>query len=105
MKEITLGGYVARHDRAPAFEGTDGRAYSVEAWADPVPDERGRYGAAILFIRWSEDGTAPDGHHESDWLAWGGSPEEAVARLDSLSLYDIKAMLDERLAAGRPEGF
>mgnify|MGYP001232490845 CR=1 FL=1 len=105
MKDLTLGGYIAQHDRAPSFTGSDGRAYSVALWVDDDPDPRGRHGGALLFIRWSPDGAAPDGHRETDWLVRGGSPDETRERLGALSLYDVKAMLDEVIAADRPEEF
>lgn len=103
MSEVTLGGYMALHDRAPAFAGVDGRAYSVAPWVDDLPDARGRYAGALLFVRWGPDGATPDGHHETDWLVWGTTADDAQARLALLSLYDIKAMLDELITAGRPE--
>ncbi len=105
MSEATLGGYMALHDRAPAFAGVDGRAYSVALWVDDDPDARGRFAGALLFVRWDPAGDAPDGHHETDWLVWGTSPDDARQRLGALSLYDVKAMLDECIAAGRPEEF
>jgi len=100
--EITLGGYLTKHERAPAFGGSDGEAYSVAIWVDEAPDERGRYGAALLFVRWSAGGDRPIGTVESPALAWGRSAEEAEARLKLLSLYDVKAALDAAIAA-RPE--
>ncbi len=103
MKEVTLGGYMALHDRAPAFTGADGRAYSVAPWVDEHPDERGRWPGALLFIRWSPGGDEPDGHLETDWLVHGADPGDARERLGAYSLYDVKAMLDECIAAGRPE--
>lgn len=98
MSEFTLGGYMRKHDRAAAFGGSDGQAYSVAIYVDEEPDVRGRYGAALLFVRWSESGDRPVGHLESDTLAWGRTPEEAEARLEALSLYDVKAALDEAIA-------
>lgn len=105
MSEVTLGGYQARHDRAPSFTGLDGRAYSVAMWVEDDPDSRGRHSGALLFIRWSPDGAAPDGHLETDWLVRGSSPDDARQRLGALSLYDVKAMLDELVATDRPGDF
>ncbi len=105
MKDVTLGGYQARHDRAPSFTGLDGRAYSVAMWVEDDPDPRGRHAGALLFIRWAPDGSAPDGHLETDWLVRGSSPDDARERLGALSLYDVKAMLDEMVAAARTEEF
>lgn len=103
MTEFTLGGYMAAHDRAAAFSGSDGRAYSVALLVDDEPDERGRFGGALLFVRWTPGGDAPDGHLESDYLLWGATPDDARTRLGALSLYDVKSQLDELIAVGRPE--
>jgi hypothetical protein len=105
MSEVTLGGYMAKHARSAAFGGSDGRAYSVGIWIDDSKDERGRYGAALVFVRWDKGGEKPDGHVETDYLAWGSTPEEAEERLKALSLFDVKAALDEGIAAQPPEGW
>jgi hypothetical protein len=96
--EATLGGYMAQHGRAAAFGGSDGHAYSVGLYVDDEPDARSRYGAALLFVRWDAAGAAPVGHVETEFLAWGRSPTEAEERLKALSLYDVKAALDEAIA-------
>jgi hypothetical protein len=96
--EATLGGYMAQHGRAAAFGGNDGHAYSVGLYVDDNPDERGRYGAALLFVRWDAAGAAPVGHVETDFLAWGRTAAQAEERLKALSLYDVKAALDEAIA-------
>ncbi|HEX5385623.1 MAG TPA: hypothetical protein VFW66_02865 [Gemmatimonadales bacterium] len=98
MSEFTLGGYMAKHDRAAAFGGSDGHAYSAAIYVDEEPDARGRFGAALLFVRWSAAGDRPVGHVESPVLAWGKTPAEADERLRALSLYDVKAALDEAIA-------
>lgn len=105
MSEVTLGGYMAKHARAAAFGGSDGRAYSVGIWVDESADERGRYGAALVFVRWDPAGEKADGHVETDYLAWGATPDEAVERLKALSLFDVKAALDEGIAARPAEGW
>jgi hypothetical protein len=96
--EATLGGYMAQHGRAAAFGGSDGHAYSVGLYVDDEPDARGRYGAALLFVRWDAAGAAPVGHVETEFLAWGRTPTEAEERLKALSLYDVKAALDDAIA-------
>lgn len=88
-----------KHERAAAFGGSDGAAYSVAIYVEDEPDTRGLYGAALLFVRWSPAGDRPVGHLESETLAWGKTPDEAEARLQSLSLYDVKAALDEAIAS------
>jgi hypothetical protein len=86
-----------KHDRAAAFSGSDGQPYSVAIYVEDEPDPRGLYGAALLFVRWSASGDRPVGHLESETLVWGRTPEEASARLEVLSLYDVKAALDEAI--------
>jgi hypothetical protein len=98
VSDFTLGGYMQKHQRAAAFGGSDGAAYSVAIYVEDEPDVRGLYGAALLFIRWSPAGDRPVGHVESETLAWGKTPEEAQSRLEGLSLYDVKAALDEAIA-------
>ena len=87
-----------KHERAAAFGGSDGQAYSVAIYVEEEPDIRGLYGAALLFVRWSPAGDRPSGHLESETLAWGKTPAEAQSRLESLSLYDVKAALEEAIA-------
>ena len=82
------------HERAPAFTGSDGQAYSVGTFVDEAPDLHGRYGAALLFVRWSGAGDRPVGHVETDYLSWGATPAEALAPLLALSLEAVKQQLD-----------
>lgn len=103
MSELTLGGYMAKHDRAAAFGGSDGQAYSVAIYVDEEPDVRGLYGAALLFVRWSAAGDRPVGHVETETLVWGRSVAEAAERLEALSLYDVKAALDDAIARAPAE--
>jgi hypothetical protein len=103
MSELTLGGYMEKHERAAAFGGSDGQAYSVAIFVEDEPDDRDRFGAALLFVRWSPAGDRPIGHVETETLAWGRTREEAADRLRSLSLYDVKAALDEAIARTPPE--
>jgi hypothetical protein len=104
MQEVTLGGYMAKHERAAAFAGNDGQPYSVGLFVEDEPDASGRYAASLLFVRWSQSGERPLGHVETGVLAWGRTPEEAESRLLALSLYDVKAALDEAIAAA-PEAW
>jgi hypothetical protein len=94
----TLAGYVAAHGRAPAFEGADGRPYSVGVISDDDPGPDGRFGAALLFVRWS-DAQKPEGHLETGYLAWAASPEEAEERVGRMTLAEVKRALDAAIAA------
>lgn len=96
MDDTTLGGYQHVHGRPPAFGGPDGQAYSVAAFAGDA-EEKGRYGAALLFVRWGE-GERPVGHLETDYLAFGSTPDEALAPLQALTLEQVKAHLDRCVA-------
>ena len=95
----TLGGYRQVHQRAPAFGGPDGLAYTVATFVDDTPDALGRFGAALLFLRWSTGADHPAGHLETDYLAFGPTPEEAEAPLLTLTLAEVKAHLDRCVAA------
>ncbi len=87
-----------KHERAAAFGGSDGQAYSVAIYVEDDPDPRGLFGASLLFVRWSPGGERPVGHVETEPLAWGRTAAEASDRLKALSLYDVKAALDEAIA-------
>ena len=103
LSDDTLGGYQRLHGRPPAFGGADGRGYSVSTFVDPEPDASGRYGAALLFVAWAEGSDKPVGHLETDYLAFGETPEEAVEPLLVLTLHEVKAQLD-RCVAQRAQG-
>jgi hypothetical protein len=81
------------HGRPPAFGAADGQAYSVATFADDAPDAHG-YGAALMFVRWGNS-DRPVGHLETDYLAFGATPEEALAPLLALTLEQVKAHLDQ----------
>lgn len=95
----TLGGYLRDHQRPPAFGGPDGRAYSVGVMVDDAADGDGRFGGALVFVRWSEAGDAPDGHVETPYLVRAETRMAVRRELHALSLRDVKARLDEAVAA------
>jgi hypothetical protein len=96
----TLGGYMAVHDRPAAFAGADGFSYSVEILTDDTGEAGRRVGAYLLFVRWARIGAAsPAGHVESEFLAYGATPEEAVRAAGALSLNAVKQVLDRLIAA------
>ncbi|HUL49743.1 MAG TPA: hypothetical protein VLT79_07020 [Gemmatimonadales bacterium] len=102
MKDSTLGGYQRVHERAPAFGGSDGQSYSVAPFVDDVPDAQGRFGAALLFVRWSPSGDRPVGHLETEYLAYGETPDRALAPVLALSLQELKTHLDRLIAMREP---
>jgi hypothetical protein len=97
--EDTLGGYQAIHGRPPAFEGSDGRSYSAGIFSEDAPGPDGRYGAAVIFVRWSLS-NEPDGHLETAFLAHDTDPSRAEQAIGRMTLLDTKRHLDE-LIAGR----
>lgn len=99
--DSTLGGYLEIHRRPPAFEGSDGEAYSAAVFVDEEPDEGGRFGAAVLFVRWSHGGERPVGHLESPYLVHGSTPAEADALLRDLTLHELKRQLDLAIAQSK----
>lgn len=86
------------HQRPPAFGGSDGAAYSVSTLVDDDPDPAGRFGAALLFIRWSEGGDHAVGHLETDYLAFASTPDAARDPLLGLTLQEVKEHLDRCIA-------
>lgn len=95
----TIGGYMRVHARPAAFEGSDGLSYSVAIEADATGEAGRPYGAFFLFLRWRRVGEqGVEGHVESDFLAWGETPEAAREALGSWSLTDVRALLEARLA-------
>jgi len=97
----TLGGYLRDHNRPPAFGGPDGRAYSVGLMVDEQPGPDGHFGGALLFVRWTEGGDAPDGHVETGYLVHAESRLHVRRALNALSLHEVKDRLDEAVAARR----
>jgi hypothetical protein len=98
VDDTTLGGYQQVHGRPPAFGAADGQAYSVDTFADDATGD-GRYGAALLFVRWGD--SSPVGHLETDYLAFGSTPDEALASVLALTLEQVKAHLDQCVARAR----
>lgn len=93
--ERTVGGYAAVHGRAAALEGRDGLSYSLEVLTDDTGDPARPYGAYVLFLQWRRMGTQGiDAHLETEFLAYGKTPDEAVARAASTPLTDCQQMLD-----------
>ncbi len=95
----TLGGYLDRHERPPAFEGSDGAAYSADLYVDGEPENDGTYGGAVLFVRWSASGDRPEGHLETPFIVRGASVAEVKEQLRALTLLEVKRHLELSIAA------
>ena len=97
----TIGGYMAVHDRPAAFEGSDGASYSVEIVTDINDDEKGAFGAYLLFVRWREGDPVASGHLETDFLAFASTEAEARKMVGAMLLNEVKSRLDELIKARR----
>ncbi len=103
VSDATLGGYLAVHGRAAAFEGADGEPYTVAVEAEPGEDAEAGWVAYLVFLRWSHSGTAIMGHLETGDLAYGPTEAEARAALEALPLSRVKAVLDEEIRRRRED--
>jgi hypothetical protein len=101
VDESTLGGYVARHARPPAFEGVDGLAYTADIATADTDDAAAPIGAYLLFVRWGGSAPAIRGHLESEFLARGSDADEVRATVERLTLLEVKRTLDALIGAER----
>ncbi len=101
--DLTLGGYIAKHNRPPAFEGCDGQPYTVDLDTEATSDPERPFVAFFLFIRWAATGAGIMEHVESGDIAHG--PDEADARTAALelTLYDVKSELDAAIRRKQAE--
>jgi len=102
--EATLGGYMAIHGRAAAFEAGDGEPYTVGVETEATGDDALPYAGYLVFIRWAQTGTAIMGHLETADLVSARTEEEARALLEALPLAEVRALLDEAIARRRAAG-
>jgi hypothetical protein len=100
-RDETLGGYLQTHSRPPAFEGSDGQAYSVAIYIDDTAGPNEEFAGALLFVRWSAAGAQTAGHLETQYLARGGTAAEVEEQLRSLTLHEVKEHLDRVVERAR----
>ena len=104
MSELTLGGYMKKHDRAAAFGGSDGQAYSVAIYVDDEPDDarplrrRPALRALVAGRR-----PARGARRNRDARLGAHARRRRAERLEALSLFDVKAALDEAIARAPAE--
>ncbi len=96
-EDATLGGYISKHERPPAFEGSDGEMYSVATYVDDTPDAEGNFGGALLFVRWGRDGSQPVGHLETGYLCVAAKRIAADRKLRALTLQEVKEQLERAI--------
>lgn len=102
VEDTTLGGYAAVHGRAAAFEGGDGEPYTV-AMETELSEEGGSWVGYLIFLRWSQTGSAVMGHMETGDLARGRTETEARGALEALPLGRVREILEEEIARRRRE--
>ncbi|HST61314.1 MAG TPA: hypothetical protein VLK84_21600 [Longimicrobium sp.] len=101
--ETTLGGYMAVHGRAAAFEAGDGEPYTAGMETDATGDPELPVAGYLVFIRWAQTGTAIMGHLETDDLVHAPTEDAARAWLEALSLREVRALLDEAIEHKRAQ--
>ena len=94
----TISGYMAVHARPAAFEGQDGASYSVEIVADETGESDRPFGAYLLFVKWREGDPVAAGHLETDYLAYGATDAEVLARVGAIKLSEVRSRLDALIA-------
>lgn len=98
--ESTVGGFAEVHGRPAALEGADGFSYSLEVLADSTGDSARPFGAYVLFLQWRRMGEQGiEGHLESEFLAFGETPEAALTAVQGMKLTECQRVLDALLAA------
>jgi hypothetical protein len=94
----TIGGYMAVHSRPAAFEGKDGVSYSVEIVADEETDRVAPFAAYLLFVKWRQGDPVAAGHLETDYLGYGQTQAEAIAKVGAMKLSEVRSILDGLIA-------
>ncbi|HEX7118818.1 MAG TPA: hypothetical protein VF212_08525 [Longimicrobiales bacterium] len=103
LPDLTLGGYIAEHDRPPAFTGSDGRPYTIGFDTEETAEPERPYVGFLVFLRWATTGAGIMDHVESGDLVAGATEDEATRALLDLSLYEVKAELDAAIERRRTE--
>ncbi len=100
--DVTLGGYIAKHGRVPAFEGIDGQPYTVDVDVDRLDEAADPpFAAFFVFIRWAATGAGIMDHCLSEDVARANTEAEARAAALELTLYEVKAELDAAIERRR----
>lgn len=93
---------MAVHARPAAFEGRDGRSYSVSIETDETGDAAAPIGAFLLFVQWSPGEPRVSGHLETGFLERARTAEDAAARVGAMPLERARKILDGLIAAHSP---
>ncbi len=93
----TLGRYLSHHSRPPAFEGSDGHPYTVSIETEKTPNLQAPFSGFLVFPRWAQTGAGIVGHLETPILLESTSREGVTRELGSLTLWKVKALLEEAI--------
>lgn len=104
LPDGTLGGYIRSHARPPGFEGRDGYPYTVAIEVEKTPELRAPYVTYLVFPRWARTGLGLIGHLQSRVLARSKSEGAARRAAESLTLHEVKDILDEAIVRAEEEG-
>ena len=96
-EDTTLGGYFKLHSRSPAFEGMDGRPYTVSIEVERSANLRTPWSAYLVFPRWAETGLGIIGHVETPLLWEAAVRDEVIRRAGATPLLQVKQLLDEAI--------
>lgn len=98
--DATLGGYMARHERPVAFEGSDGEPYTVDVEVEDLGDGTG-FASFLLFVRWAATGAGIMDHLESGDVATAATEQAAREAALALPLTRVKELLDQAIERRR----
>lgn len=99
----TLGGYLEAHNRPPAFEGSDGRPYTVSLEIEQTSNLRAPYAGFLVFPRWAETGIGIVGHVATPLLVERRSSQESLEWMARLPLHTVQDYLEQALSRDRDE--
>jgi len=97
----TLGGYLAAHDRPPAYHGPDGHPYTVSLEVERTGNLVTPYLGYLVFPRWAQTGVGIVGHVETPTLVECRSEAEVEERLGRLTLLEVQELLEAAVAAAK----
>lgn len=94
--DATLGGYMTRHERPVALEGSDGEAYTVDIETEELADGAG-FASFLVFVRWAATGGGIMDHRESDDIVVEPTEQAARDAALTLPLQRVKQLLDDAI--------
>jgi hypothetical protein len=97
LPDSTLGGYLAVHNRPPAFAGVDSQPYTVSVEVEKRANLRVPWIAYLVFPCWAETGLGIVGHVETPVLWEGQARGEVEGLVGKTPLTRVKELLDEAI--------